>query len=199
MRRALCVRLVLAVGCACCLLLPEHAGAQTCGVQGNPAVYGTCSGSTALVASTAYLDASAFYPADGDICQTINTVLTTYVPYAGAVVDARGILPTSGDTLQCSINPFSGVAVPSTVLLPAANIQIKDTWVLPSNTRIVGGDPLPATTYATLQVQSIGKSKSRARRGPGIVSGSSSWRLIEREIQVVPSAPTSDCFESSGS
>jgi hypothetical protein len=108
-----------------------------------------------LVASTAYLDASAFYPADGDICQTINTVLTTYVPYAGAVVDARGILPTSGDTLQCSINPFSGVAVPSTVLLPAANIQIKDTWVLPSNTRIVGGDPLPATTYATLQVQTI--------------------------------------------
>ncbi len=103
--------------------------------------------STTKTASKAYIDASVFFfdsTTSGylDICKTINGILTGSYPQSGAVVDARGIvIPPVGNTtppLTCSINPFGGVSVPSTILLPGATIVIQKPWILPSNTRLIG-------------------------------------------------------------
>ena len=66
---------------------------------------------------------------------------------SGAVVDARGILPDPNISvfLGCSSNPFSGVTVPSTILLPATNIQIAAMWTLPSNPTLIGEGAGPCT------------------------------------------------------
>jgi hypothetical protein len=131
------------------------ANAQCSSTQGSPVVYGGCGGPTA---SSAYIDASVF--SGNDICAKINTVLTTAYPSPGTVVDARGILPTSGGSEQCQTNPFINVNVPSIVLLPLTNIQIKTTWVLPSGTQLLGGGTPPSGrtsgSRATLQILSAG-------------------------------------------
>jgi len=113
--------------------------------EGNNAISSNSSGT--IVASTAYIDGSAFFndpnTGNGDICKTIHYILTTNYPPAGAVVDLRGILPTPPNTLlTCSanLNPFSGIttAAPTTLLLPGSNIEVKNTWTLPTNTRLIG-------------------------------------------------------------
>lgn len=123
--------------------------------KGNNAVW-----SSTLTGSSAFIDASTFYTGSGpDICQIINKILTsapgygTY-PATGAVVDARGILPsTIYGPQNCSVNPFSGVGVPSTILLPASNLDMFVSWIIPANTKIIGeGDYTilePSTTGFT--------------------------------------------------
>jgi hypothetical protein len=105
------------------------------------------------VNSLATVDASIFYPAQGDICGVISYILTNSSEFScgpgnprGVVIDARGIRGlTPGTPLQCSGNPFvgnnckvDGEQLASTILLPAATIQIQATWILPSNARILG-------------------------------------------------------------
>jgi hypothetical protein len=138
--------------------------------EGNNAIY---SGS-GNAASTAYIDAGAFYNNGNsglDICTILNKILTcsssggcggySQYPAAGAVIDARGILPLQGApaSLSCSGDPFynsttsSYVTVPSTILLPGETIMIPQPWVLPSNTRIIGvGSGL--NFYTTIGAQS---------------------------------------------
>jgi hypothetical protein len=123
---------------------------------GDKAVYGLVGTSVTVVPSQVWIDASAFWTpgVNPDICGIINGILTsaTYpYPSTGAVIDARGLVypgSTSG-VIACSGNPFLNVTVPSTILLPAAQIPIHDTWVLPNNTKIIGegaGTWLQATT-----------------------------------------------------
>jgi hypothetical protein len=56
---------------------------------------------------------------------------------AGGVVDARGVVTTQ-PPLQCASDPFFGINIPSTVLLPPLKIRLHKPWILPSNTRISG-------------------------------------------------------------
>jgi hypothetical protein len=130
-------------------LLPPNLSAQGCSPkQGEPVIYGSSQCSGASFGSTAYIDASIFYHSGnyGDLCGTLNSILlgktTPAYPTAGAVIDARGILqpPTQipPTYITCTSNPFSGVTVPSTILLPGTNIQISQAWTLPSNTHIIG-------------------------------------------------------------
>jgi hypothetical protein len=122
---------------------PRVTQAQT---TGNNAVFGS-SGPTG---SAAWIDASVWYTGTTgpDLCLVIRDILTsatafpTY-PATGAVIDARGIILSSSGTQTCNDQPWappapSGGWPPATILLPAANINIKVTWTLPSNTRIVG-------------------------------------------------------------
>jgi len=122
---------------------PRVTQAQT---TGNNAVFGS-SGPTG---SAAWIDASVWYTGTTgpDLCLVIRDILTsatgfpTY-PATGAVIDARGIILASSGTQTCNDQPWappapSGGWPPATILLPAANINIKVTWALPSNTRIVG-------------------------------------------------------------
>jgi len=99
------------------------------------------------VNSHSYVDASIFY--SGDICLAIGSALTqisTNTDYkAKSVVDARGIYAPSLTTpLTCAASPWSTVASPPTavtILLPAATIAVGATWVLPTNTQIIGVGP----------------------------------------------------------
>jgi hypothetical protein len=114
------------------------------GKAGNNAVY---SGSSTIVPSSAFVDASVLDPG-GDLCGKINAALTLLnsSPYTGAgVIDARGITP--GGSNSCSANPWAGftstTAPSSVVLLPSGTITLSSgaNWVLPTGTRVIGEGP----------------------------------------------------------
>lgn len=113
--------------------------------QGYDAVWGTkppnCT-TLEVVGSSAFIDASAWCGGDcshQDFCTMVNFALVQLqsVSPSGGVVDARGVV-TVNPPLQCVSNPFSGITVPSTVLLPPLRIQLHRPWILPNNTRISG-------------------------------------------------------------
>jgi hypothetical protein len=147
MSRRMCRLLIVVLCTVGRLLLAQDPG--TTNVSGNTDVYSSSSGTQGH--SAAYIDASVFYYYDinvltqfNDICQIINQILKgtalsgVSYPTAGAVIDARGILPIP-NPLPCSVNPFSGVTnAKATILLPAATIGIQVPWILPSNTKIIG-------------------------------------------------------------
>lgn len=112
--------------------------------QGEPVVWIAPSTSTN---SPAYVDASVFSFSGSEICGPIHSALQKLATISknssnvvqGGIVDARGMFVQPPiKYLTCTTNPFSGVTVPATVLLPATIIGISTTWVLPSNTRLVG-------------------------------------------------------------
>jgi hypothetical protein len=97
-----------------------------------------------LTYSLAYIDASV--ESGSDVCAQIHNALAQLSNSAykngGGIVDARG---ASVSTACSSVagspswgNPWSGISVPSTVLLPAGKIQINTQWVLPSGTHLIG-------------------------------------------------------------
>jgi hypothetical protein len=103
-----------------------------------------CTG-TGIFASSAFIDASAFCSTGGscttsdDFCSVVNTALTK-LPTAGGVVDARGVMTSTGISCTSTTTPmpFTGITTPSTVLLPAGKITISHNWILPDRTRIIG-------------------------------------------------------------
>jgi hypothetical protein len=114
--------------------------------QGNGAVWANCPNPPSQVVPTqAFVDAIAWCPGSpncdtADICTVINHAITQGLSSSGGVVDARGVVNSVGLPVACANNPFpqSKNTVPVTVLLPSAKLNIQATWVLPSNTRIVG-------------------------------------------------------------
>lgn len=130
------------------LLLEAQTSCST-PAQGNSLVWGCGSANSP---STAYVDAAAFSTGNtvgssNDFCKIINTVLTAQSGTA-ITVDARGLTPytappttAGGMQLACATNPFSGISTASTILLPPNNIQVTKTWILPSNTRLIGELP----------------------------------------------------------
>jgi len=122
-----------------------HAQAQICtSGEGNNAVYGPCNGQTGVVGSTALIDASAWCNGNcqgADICQIIGDAIARLPSNIGGVVDARGVVySATGGGETCTVNPFPQTtrSVPLTVLLPPEKILIQTTWILPSNTHVVG-------------------------------------------------------------
>jgi hypothetical protein len=133
------------------------ASAQSCtGTAGQNDVYGDCTGmSPGQLGSSAFIDAFG-YTSSGDLCARIHSILSSgSYPANGEVIDARGVLPASGSTQTCATNPWGGITVPSTVLLPAGTIQISTQWVLPTGTRIIGQGPgSPGSGVTTIQAAS---------------------------------------------
>lgn len=129
----------LAAGLSLCSPL---AGAQTCPTpqQGNNTIYATCSGSTTMVGSSAFIDASVWGSATTppDYCVTLGHALSA-VSSSISVIDARG-LTSSNTTMSCANSPWNGIAnpLPATILLGPGTISISAEWVLPDRTRIIG-------------------------------------------------------------
>jgi hypothetical protein len=149
----------------------SRANAQT----GQNAVYNV-SGTT--VSSPAFIDASMFPALGRDFCGVLAYILNPshgVMPSVGAVIDARGLPGTTGTSMTCSANPWAGITSPppSTILLPAGTIVTSATWILPSNTHLIGeGEAtLPGTTP---DVSTIQASDTFSTPGPFIQFGSSS-------------------------
>jgi hypothetical protein len=81
--------------------------------------------------------------------------------------------------MTCSASPWVGITnpLPSTILLPAGTIQISSSWVLPSNTRLIGegeSDPLSAVPGTTIQAGNIqSQTGTMIQFGSSAVCGSS--------------------------
>jgi hypothetical protein len=107
--------------------------------------------------SGAFIDASVFGLSTSNICKVLNGILSSAsYPVGGAVIDARGLPGSTGNTsMTCSTSPWAGITnpPPSTILLPATGgatptpIIISTSWILPSNTHLIGeGDGPSGTT-----------------------------------------------------
>jgi hypothetical protein len=147
------------------------AAAQT----GQNAVYN----GTSPVPSPSFIDASQFAGSATDICGVLQFVLAeSSYPASGAVIDARGFNPNN-TKMTCSASPWAGITnpPPSTILLPAGTIQISTSWVLPSNTRLIGegeSDPLSAVPGTTIQAGNIqSQTGTMIQFGSSAVCGSS--------------------------
>jgi hypothetical protein len=109
--------------------------------KGNNAVYNNAGGGP--VASTAFVDVSAFDTvATDDICTKMHGALAS-IPKGGTLVDARGInISNSANDgsghLTCSSNPWNGISKPSKALLPTGTIIITTSWILPDQTQVFG-------------------------------------------------------------
>jgi hypothetical protein len=166
---------------------------------GQDAVYNTSCHNGPVVGSSAFIDASQFGKNNTDICAVLYGILSsasTSYPANGAIVDARGLPGNTGTSMTCATNttPWSQdnnvhvLHVSSTILLPAGTIQIPATWVLPSNTRLVGqgeNNPLSATPGTTIQAAvpslasmiQFGSSATSVCANLGVVCGISVERL----------------------
>jgi hypothetical protein len=145
-------------------MLANYAQAQ----EGLKAVWGASN----VQPSSVWIDASPFCGGgctnNTDFCSALNqalSMLQTQYPQGG-VVDARGVVAPTGGPLKCGGNPWSiptNITVPSTVLLPNANIKIQTTWVLPDNTKLIGSGNtfLTATdTFVGMEMIDMGSSNS---------------------------------------
>jgi hypothetical protein len=141
---------IILLGCVVGLPLPAHA--QICpatAIAGNNTVYETCTGTTTKVGSYAYVDVAAFDPTVADdICTKIFNTLSAASTVAGSVLDARGVLPGSGTSQTCGINPFNGITKTSIVLLPAGTIVLSAAWGIPGTTQVIGEGPGVTTLQA---------------------------------------------------
>jgi hypothetical protein len=100
--------------------------------------------SLAFVDAAPYTKDSRCTGGSCDICSAVFYAFSDYTPgnSNGVVVDARGV--NAGTSQYCSENPwsaFSTTPYSTVLLLPSGTINIQDSLVLPSNTRIVGQGP----------------------------------------------------------
>jgi hypothetical protein len=134
---------------------PTHAEAQT---PGNNAIFDSGGHCSPCDSSTALVDASVFGGALKNICGVLYGIFSAAgYPSAGEVIDARGLpftTPPTSMTCPTGTTPWNNGTtylsnVNSTILLPAGTIGIPGTWVLPSNTRLIGeGDGIPPSSGA---------------------------------------------------
>jgi len=163
------------LGIVVCGLLSGFATiAKAQGGQGENLVYNS---SGTKVGSKAFIDASTFAGnvSSPNICSVLNYILTptnNIVPSSGALIDARGLPGSTGTSWTCTNSPWYGISTPppSTILLPAGTIVIPSTWILPSNTRLIGeGDGVPLSGAVGTTIQASTSTFS----GPMLQFGSS--------------------------
>lgn len=158
--------------------------------RGQDAVYNSSNGVTN---SPAFIDASMFGAQNTDICAVLNFIMSPGhgYPLAGAVIDARGLPGTTGTGMTCTASPWAGITnpPPSTILLPAGTIVIPTTWVLPSNTRLVGegeNNPLSSKPGTTIQAVSGALLLAMIQFGSSSSSGISVEQLtLDGQAQAV--------------
>ena len=117
--------------------LPIGARAQA---KGDNVVWAN---STVKTGTTAAIDAAAWCNngdcTSVDFCTMVNDAITQGLPSGGGVIDARGVVRSDGKEIPCNGNPFpQSNTVPVTLLLPSSVITVHATWVLPSNTKVIG-------------------------------------------------------------
>lgn len=165
-----CLFVTVAVLVAASVIGPSHLQAQGCPtVSANTGDKGVYNSNGCLTNSHVYIDASAFVGTSStDFCTVLNTALSKIPSGSTALVDARGLYsgsfsnltttcPSSNDSTTA--NPWYNISTGSIVLLPAGIIQIPETWILPSGTKLIGqGGEDPGTgsgvTRTTIQAQS---------------------------------------------
>jgi hypothetical protein len=147
-RHIICVTIVITL-VVCLLSFVPPASAQTGSLGQNAVYYGAncCTGTSAFADALAY----SVSQSNIDICATIYYILTHSYPSGGEVIDARGL---SGSTLTCSsgtpwLQGGSFANKPSTILLPVGIITIPQTWVMPSNTHVIGQGDNATTTSSS--------------------------------------------------
>lgn len=153
---------------------------------GDKAVY---LNSTTPAPSQVWIDASAYWISGNapDLCTIINSdILNTNYIHGypnGAVIDARGLYlnpapgPPSIGSIKCTGTPFDyfnshGISPPpTTILLPATNIPISQTWVLPNNMKIEGEeqDTQISPTTSDMDVIDMGSTNCPMSGCSGIV------------------------------
>jgi hypothetical protein len=152
----------------------------------NPG-YNTVYNGSSTVGSKAFIDASG-YNATGDICARVGTLISGLTTgSAGTVVDARGILPSSGSSQPCTSDPFSGLAsgLSVTVLLPEGTIVMSKSWAIPSQSQLIGEGPGRTILQATTSSFSDPYASSRTailHMGKPSISGSGGG--IDFEIRI---------------
>lgn len=117
-------------------------------LSGNSALlYAQTKGTNAVVSGTGSPQSSYAFvdvtPYGTDICAAITGAFTDYNSLNKTVVDARGL---SGSALSCTTsdpNPWSTSPRPerTIVLLPPGTITIYNTWILGSDTKLIGEGP----------------------------------------------------------
>jgi hypothetical protein len=140
------------------------------------------------IGSPAFVDATAF-TSKGDICQNINYILSNMpTSNEGLVIDARGVLPSVGNSQPCSINPLQNVSsLFSTILLPPGTITICTTWILPTVTKIIGEGPGQGGVIGTtLQVGSSSQCSGNSFSGTTMI-----------QMGGTTNCTSSDCFSVS--
>jgi hypothetical protein len=149
---------LLVLGWASMVPMTLHAqsGGNSCSIfPGDKTVYG----SAGVTNAHDYIDASVLIGSDSaDVCYAINAALielegtgscNTSLLNSTGVIDARGIVPQTGGNFDCGVNPWiANTTANVTVLLPAGTIGsgsgtggnsgVTTTWVLPTNTHLVG-------------------------------------------------------------
>ncbi len=152
----------------CLSILPQALLAQ----EGENAVYNSSGNTTP---SPDFIDASVYGGSAFNICGVLHGILASLS--SAAVIDARGLPGNTGTSLTCNStnpSPWYGIVSPpaSIILLPANTIYIPSTWIIPSNTRLIGagdGVPLSGSVGTTIEVAS-----SSSFSGPMLQFGSSS-------------------------
>lgn len=148
-RRSHWISMTFVIVASVCFLMPSvRATAQ----QGQNAVYSSSGTKTPL---PDFIDASQFGSSTTNICTVLNFILNTtngILTASGGVIDARGLPGTTSTSMTCTASPWTGITSPppSTILLPAGTIVIPSTWILPSNTHLIGeGDGIPVPSVST--------------------------------------------------
>ncbi|HWY52970.1 MAG TPA: hypothetical protein VNZ03_00800 [Terriglobales bacterium] len=153
-------RMSFAIAVSLCIWFTAYPICAVAQNRGNNAVFNSnakCFSTTSCGFSGAFIDASTFAsPQLPNICAVLNSILNSLSNSVGAVIDARG-LPGAGSSMQCTASPWAGITgpTPATILLPAGTILIPKSWILPTNTHLIGeGDnPSSATSTAGTTIQ----------------------------------------------
>jgi hypothetical protein len=126
------------------LLLPISAAGQA-GYNAICESSTSCSATSNLIGSAAFIDASMFVGnvTSPTFCSVLNWILNTnnhVFPATGGTIDARGLPGTTPVSMSCTTSPWGGLSSPppSVILLPANIINTSASWVLPSNTKLIG-------------------------------------------------------------
>ena len=90
------------------------------------------------LASSSFIDASAF--SGSDFCARVYAAISYST--GGRVVDARG-LNSSNTNMTCTsgtpwVQGSNSTTHPTDLLLPAGTIVIPSTWIIPSQTSVIG-------------------------------------------------------------
>ena len=181
-------------------------------------IYAQAGGQNAVFNSSTTTNTSAFidaanFPGTGDICAKLHAILVSSIPYINAtnwqVIDARGIVSTSGSTQPCTSNPWASLGGRDwvTILLPAGTIQIATTWTLPQYTKIIGEGPgttiLQACTSTSCTTGAFSVGSGMIQMGCGNSSCGLSFGVgvenltLDGQSQVIDGIDNSDAEEQS--
>lgn len=144
--------------------------------QGKNAIYVAGGGNNCCAPSAAFVDASMFIGQNSDFCSVIYQILSSQV-YSVTVIDARGLNVNIVSMVCLSGTPWNNGTTflnkPSTILLPAGVISIPTSWVLPSQTHLIGEGDATATNTTVGTTIRAASSFSGSMLVFGNTSGSS--------------------------